>query len=140
ATAGVARLAVSGFPATTTAGTTGSFAVTAKNFDGTTATSYTGTVHLSSTDSQAVLPPDYTFTAADNGTHTFSATLATAGSQSITVSDATAGITGTQGSILVQSAAASAFFIAGFPSPVSSGTAGSFTVTAKDPYGNVVTG
>src|SRR5206468_3436029 len=46
----------------------------------------------------------------------------------------------TQGSILVQSAAASAFFIAGFPSPVSSGTTGSFTVTAKDPYDNVVTG
>ena len=36
---------------------------------------YRGTVHFSSTDTTASLPADYTFTTADAGTHTFSATL-----------------------------------------------------------------
>ena len=31
------------------------------------ATNYTGTVHITSSDPTATLPPDYTFTAADNG-------------------------------------------------------------------------
>src|SRR5262249_45386431 len=34
-------------------------------------TGYTGMVHFSSSDPQAQLPADYTFTAADNGVHTF---------------------------------------------------------------------
>ena len=34
-------------------------------------TGYTGTVHFTSSDGQAVLPGDYTFTAGDNGGHTF---------------------------------------------------------------------
>ncbi len=42
---------------------------------------------FSSSDAQAGLPSSYTFTAADAGVHTFSATLKTAGSQSITVKD-----------------------------------------------------
>src|SRR5262245_45138366 len=97
-----ASLAVSGFPATTTAGTAGNFTVIAQNADGTTNIGYTGTVHLSSTDAQAVLPPDYPFTAADNGTHTFSVTLETAGFQSITATDTrTATITGAQAGIRV---------------------------------------
>jgi hypothetical protein len=76
-------------PATVTAGVP--FDVTVKAVDpfGQTAIGYTGTVHFSSTDGQAVLPGDYTFTAGDNGAHTFSggATLETTGDQSITVSD-----------------------------------------------------
>jgi adhesin/invasin len=36
-------------------------------------TGYTGTVTFSSSDSAPVLPPDYTFTADDAGTHVFSA-------------------------------------------------------------------
>ena len=39
-------LDVSGFPTTITAGVAGSFTVTAKNADGTTNTSYRGTVHF----------------------------------------------------------------------------------------------
>ena len=35
---------------------------------------YTGTVHFTSTDPTAILPADYTFTAADAGTHTFNVT------------------------------------------------------------------
>ncbi len=50
-------------------------------------TGYRGTVHFSSSDPQAVLPVDYTFTAADNGVHTFRVTLWTAGRQAVTVAD-----------------------------------------------------
>ena len=44
-------------------------------------TGYTSTIHFSSSDVQAGLPADYTFTAADAGVHTFTVTLKTAGSQ-----------------------------------------------------------
>jgi len=132
-------LAVSGFPATSKAGTAGSFTVTAKNADGTMDTGYTGTIHFTSTDLQAVLPSDYTFTAADNGTHTFTATLKTAGAQSLISTD-TSSLTGREGGITVSPAAASTMSVAGFPSPSTAGAAGSFTVTLKDPYGNIATG
>jgi ELWxxDGT repeat protein len=133
-------LNVSGFPDTITAGAAGSFTITAKNADGSTSTSTRATVHFSSSDPQAVLPADYTFTAADNGVHTFTATLKTAGSQSITASDTVFVTTGTQSGITVNPAAASGFTVAGFPSPVTAGVAGSFTVTALDAYGNRATG
>jgi ELWxxDGT repeat protein len=134
-------LKVSGFPATVTAGAAGTFTVTVKNADGTTNTDYRDTVHFTSSDPQAVLPADYTFTEADQGVHTFSATLKTAGSQSMTVSPTVVpGGAGTQAGITVTPAAASRFTIAGFPSPATAGAAGSFTVTATDAYGNRVTG
>jgi len=52
----------------------GSFTVTAKDPYSNTTTGYTGTVHFTSSDAQAVLPGNYTFTSADAGLHTFSAT------------------------------------------------------------------
>jgi hypothetical protein len=135
-----ASLAVAGFPSTTTAGTAGAFTVTAKNSDGTTATGYAGTVHLTSSDPQAVLPADYTFTSADQGVHTFTATLKTAGTQWITATDTVpSGLNGTEG-ITVYPAAASNLVVAGFPASTTAGVAGSFTVTARDPYGNTATG
>jgi hypothetical protein len=133
--------AVSGFPSSTTAGGAGSFTVTAKNTDGTTATGYAGTVHFTSSDAQAGLPADYTFMAADQGIHTFSAILKTAGTQSITATDTTTGsITGSETGITVNPAAASTMIVAGFPSPTTAGVAGSFTVRLKDPYGNIAGG
>jgi hypothetical protein len=62
--------------------------VTAQDAFGNTATSYTGTVHFVSSDPRgAILPADYTFTAADAGVHTFAAgaTLFTADSPGIAV-------------------------------------------------------
>ncbi len=50
---------------------------------------YRGTVHFTSSDPHATLPADYTFTAADAGSHTFTLKLATTGAQSVTVADAT---------------------------------------------------
>jgi hypothetical protein len=57
-------------------------------------TGYRGSVHFDSTDGLATLPSDYTFTAADNGEHTFDVTLATAGIQSITATDVVSGVIG----------------------------------------------
>ncbi len=132
---------VSGFPSPTTAGTAGTFTVTANTADGTTASGYTGTVHFTSSDAQAGLPADYTFTMADQGVHTFSAVLKTAGTQSLTATDlTTSSVSGTQAGITVNPAAASRFSVAGFPSPITAGVAGSFTVTASDPYGNRASG
>jgi hypothetical protein len=135
-----ARLAVSGFPTSTTAGTTTNFTVTVKNANGTTDVGYTGTVHFVSTDPQAGLPADYTFTAADQGTHTFSASLKTVGTQNLWATDAQAGaVAGGETGIAVHPGAASTFrFPWAYTLPF--GTTFSFTVTAYDPYGNVATG
>jgi len=138
---GTSRLAVVGFPSSTTAGVAGTFTVTAENASGGTATGYTGTVHFTSSDPQAVLLADYTFTAADQGIHTFTVTLKTAGSQSLTATDTTTGgSAASETGITVNPVAASTLNLAGFPSPTNAGLAGSFTLTALDPYGNVATG
>jgi hypothetical protein len=135
--AGLITLQVTGFPSPITAGTPGSFTVTAQDAYGNTIMGYTGTVHFSSSDGQAQLPDDYTFTAGDNGTHTFSATLFTAGSQSLTAKDAANLLTGTQSDIVVTPAATSAFVVSGYPSPTGVGEFHDFTVAAVDAYGNV---
>jgi FG-GAP-like repeat/FG-GAP repeat len=133
--------AVSGFPSPTIAGVAHTLTVTALDNSGNPLTSYTGTVHFTSSDSQAVLPADYTFTAADGGTHTFTMTLKTAGTESITVTDkVVTGFSGTESGIIVNAAAASTMSVAGFPSPITAGAAGYVTVTLKDPFGNIASG
>ena len=100
-----------------------------------------GTIHFTSSDVQAGLPANFTFTAADDGTHTFTVTLKTAGSQSVTATDTTtSAITGTLSGISVSPAAASQFVLSGLPSTATVGVAQTLTVTAEDPYGNVATG
>jgi subtilisin-like proprotein convertase family protein len=133
-------LVVGGFPTSTTAGQAGSFTVTARDASGNVATGYTGTVHFTSSDPLAGLPADYTFTAADAGTHTFSTTLTTAGAQSLTVADtAASGLAGTEAGIAVSPAAASRLVVSA-PAGATAGTAFSVTVTAKDAYDNTATG
>ncbi len=132
----------SSIPTSATAGSPISFTLTAKGQNGSTATGYTGTVHFVSTDAAAVLPANYTFTVADNGSHTFSiaATLKTAGNQTITATDtSTTSITGTSSAIAVSSAAASHFVVSAGAS-ASAGTSFSFSVNALDQFNNAVTG
>ena len=132
---------VNGFSTFTTAGVVGTFSVTARDAFGNTATAYRGVAHFGSSDSQAALPANYTFTATDNGVHTFNATLKTASTQSLSATDTlSASITGSQAGIVVAPAAASIFFVGGFPSPTTAGVAGTFTVTARDTFGNTATG
>ncbi len=80
-------LTIDGLDAATPLGVATSFTVTAHNPDGTVNTGYTGKVHFSSADAFADLPPEYTFTADDNGSHTFNVTFHTAGTQSMGVND-----------------------------------------------------
>jgi hypothetical protein len=132
--------AVAGFPSPTTAGLAHTFTVTALNADGSVNTGYAGMVHFTSSDPQAVLPANYTFTTADQGTHTFTVTLKTAGTKSITATDlATGSITGTEVGIVVQPAAAAKFVLSA-PVTVKHGVAFSVTLTVYDAYGNVATG
>jgi hypothetical protein len=96
-------------------------------------------VKFTSTDSQAVLPANYTFTATDAGTHTFSVTLKTAGSDSVTATDTITGSITGKASTTVGAAAASMLVVSA-PSTATTGTAFNVTVTLKDAYGNVATG
>ncbi len=138
-----ATLSVTGVTTPRTAGTAGSITVTAKDAYGNTATGYTGTVQFASSDAQALLPSNYSFIAGDNGVHTFTnlITLRTAGTQSVTVTDTVTGtITGSQAGIVVNPAAAGTLVVAGVTTPRSAGAVGSVTVTARDAYNNVATG
>jgi hypothetical protein len=123
-------------PATSVAGTPFSVTVAALNPLGNKDPNYTGKVHFSSSDNQANLPNDYTFTAADQGQHTFSVTLKTAGNQTVTATDTTMSSFTGKASVTVTPAAASKLSVAGFPSPVNAGSVHTFAVTALDAYGN----
>jgi hypothetical protein len=74
-------------PATANAGTPFNVTVNAVDASQNAVTAYAGTVHFTSSGS-ATLPADYTFVPADNGSHTFSVTFASLGSQTVTVTDA----------------------------------------------------
>ncbi|MGD0861702.1 MAG: hypothetical protein ABSA21_02945, partial [Candidatus Limnocylindrales bacterium] len=125
--AGTTRFAFSGVVSPWTAGAPHSFTV--------------GATDECSTDPAAVLPADYTFTAADNGVHVFSVTLKTAGTRSVTATDpVNSSITGSQTAIVVNPGSATTLVLSGFPSPDVAGVALSLTVTAKDAYGNTATG
>ena len=118
-------------PSTFAQGQTLSFTVTALDANNNTVIAYSGPVHFSSTDTRAALPPNAALT---RGTGTFTATLNSLGSQSITVADAaTSSIAGTSGAIAI---------VTGISlSPVSaspgagSGSFQIFTFTFNDPNG-----
>ena len=123
-------------PSSATAGSSFSFTVTAEDQFDNTATAYAGTVHFTSSDGAATLPTNSTLT---NGVGTFSATLKTAGNQTITATDTvTSSITGTSNAIAV-SAAAATHFVVSAPSSATAGSSFSFTVTAEDQFDNTAT-
>ncbi len=123
--------------ASAAAGDSIALVVTAKNALKQTDTAYQGSVHLTSSDPQAVLPADYTFLPGDNGTATFMVTIKKAGTQTITFKDTSAAITG-KATINVIPAAARSFLIS-YPAPTLAGTARTFSVTAVDAFGNRAT-
>ncbi len=124
-------------PGNVSAGSSFSFTVTARDQNNNTVTSYNGTVHFTSSDGSATLPDN---TALTNGTGTLSATLRTAGNQTITATDTSnSSITGTSGTISVSAAGAATHFAVSAPANATAGTAFSFTVTARDQFNNTVT-
>ena len=127
-------------PTTATAGVASAFTLKVLDSSGNVVTGYTGTVHFTSTDVAAGLPADYTFTAADAGSHMFSATFKTAGSRTLSITDtATPPLTVTSPAVTVKAAAAVRMAIAA-PASASLKIAFSFSITMYDAYGNIATG
>ncbi|MGH7637677.1 MAG: hypothetical protein ACREOK_08490, partial [Gemmatimonadaceae bacterium] len=128
-------------PETSIAGATGSLTVTALDASGNVATGYAGTIAFTSTDPQAALPSNYTFTAADAGTHTFDAGIAlrTAGSITVTATDEAQNIITGAHSVTVTPAATGKLALTGVPDQTTSGTVHDLAVTAQDEFGNTTT-
>jgi uncharacterized delta-60 repeat protein len=123
-----------------TAGAPFSVTVTATDANSSVLTNYLGTVDfadLASLDPQAVLPANYTFTAADQGVHTFTVTFYKATYQALFVADtATPSMNGRDVSILVNPGPVSQIFLVGAPSSITSGTSFRLSFSAVDAYGN----
>jgi N-acetylneuraminic acid mutarotase len=118
-------------PPNATTGTPVNAVVTAYDHYGNIATDYAGTVRLTSSDPAAAgLVSSYAFTTGpgkDNGVHTFSVTLKTAGSQTITATDTTSTnptITATSSAITTLGLTVSSF------TPTATG----FTVNFSEPF------
>lgn len=139
--AGAATLSLSGIASPITAGTAATITVQAKDAYGNLATSYAGTVRFTSSDAQAGVPANFSFSGS-GGTHTFTngVTLRTAGTQSVTAADISVqSITGQQAGISVRAAGATSLTVTGTVA-ATAGVATQATVTLHDPYGNVAAG
>jgi hypothetical protein len=141
--AGTTHFGVTASPSSTTAGSAFSVTVTALDANNNTDATYRGTVHFTTSDkgSGVVLPADYTFTAADNGVHTFTSgvTLVTAGSQTVTATDAANGSVNGSATETVTPGAATHLAV-GAPLDATAGSPFTVTVTAQDAYNNTATG
>src|SRR2546428_22791 len=142
-----ATFVVTGIASPQSAGTLSSVTVEVRTSAGVRATGYTGTIHFTSSDGQAVLRANYTFTSStaatpncttgcDQGIHTFTngVVLKTAATES-----ANRSMTGSESGIWVNPAATSILVVRGIPSPQTPNTVSPFTVEARDPYGNRTT-
>ncbi|MFL5327593.1 MAG: beta strand repeat-containing protein [Gemmataceae bacterium] len=132
--AAASQFVLTGVPPTVVAGSPFTVTVTAKDQYGNLATSFGGTVSISSTDGAAVPPTSATLS---GGTGTFSVTLKTAGTWTITATSGS--ISKTSAPILVTPGAASQFVLSGPPS-ATLGAPVAISITAKDAFGNVATG
>jgi hypothetical protein len=111
-------------PSTATTGSSFSGTVTALDAYGNIDTSYSGKVHFTSSDSQAVLPTDTTLT---GGMGTFNVTLDATGNQTITATDTISAIPiigGTSGTIKTRGLTVTSF------TPTATG----FTATFSKPF------
>ncbi len=115
--------------------------VTALNANNQPVTGYTGTVTFTSSDSAATLPGSYAFTSGkgfrqDDGSHTFMVNFATAGVQTVTVTDASNNTITASTNVYAASVATQLLVIAPVDAPV--GVAVPVTVLALDASGHVV--
>ena len=127
-------------PLSVTAGSAFTFTVTAYDASSNILPAYTGTVHFATSDAGtgSALPADYTFTASDGGVHVFTAaaTLVTAGTQIVTVTDTSSAVITGSASLSVTPATATALILTA-PAIATEGTAFAITVTARDSLGNI---
>ena len=120
---------------TATAGDTVSFTVTAKDGADHTVPTYNGTVRFTTSDGQGTVPANSALTL---GVGNFSATLKTAGAQTITATDTSSStIKGTSNSVAVSAASAATLSVE-ILSHAQVGVSTGLNVTPFDQYGNPV--
>jgi hypothetical protein len=124
-------------PTITTAGTSLKINVKALGDDSQIKADYTGKIRFTSTDANAVLPSEYTFLSSDQGKKDFSITYKTAGSQSFTVSDSSAGVSKESVKTLVKTGTATDIGISPEEKKVGAGDKVEYKVVAKDALGNI---
>ena len=135
-----AQLAITSLsPTSVAAGGTVSFTVIAEDSAGAPVPSYAGTVHFTSSDPSAVVSGDYTFTSADNGKHTFTVMLQSAGTETITVTDQANSLTATTSPVTVSSGPATLLVKLPGGNTTVAGNPFLFTLQAVDASGNPVT-
>jgi len=113
------------------AGVPAAFTVNARDLFNNLATSYSGTVHITSSDNQATLPADFAFS---GGTGSASATFRTSGTQTLTATDTVTSMAGA-GDFAVAAGPATHFSLT-LPATVDPGVAFNFDVMAKDAFEN----
>jgi uncharacterized delta-60 repeat protein len=127
-------------PASATAGVPFSVTVTATDANGNVLTNYMGTVDFASFDPQAALPPDYTFTSADQGVHTFTVTFYKATDQALFLADTgTPSVNGREVGLPVNPGAVAQFILEPSTTSVKSSMAFTMHSYAVDAYGNTTT-
>jgi hypothetical protein len=134
---GATHFSVTASPSGATAGSAVTVTVTALDASGNVDSTDNDALNFTSTDSQASLPPNATLT---NGVGTFTVTLFSAGSQTVTVKDASNSAISGSASVTVSAAAPSTL---AFGQQPSNSTAGgvitpAVTVRVLDQYGNLV--
>jgi sugar lactone lactonase YvrE len=135
----VTGFTITGLVASTTAGTSQTFTVTALN-GGSTATNYTGPIKFTSTDSSAVLPGGTSLTA---GVGTFTVTFKTAGVQTISVADNSGSPSQISSNVTVSAATASVVNVAsgtGQSAAIGAAFTNPLMVQVLDAYSNPVSG
>ena len=135
----IASIKFTSQPTTATAGTAVSYTVEVLNGGGTRKTDYAGTLNLTSSDGSATLG-NLSFSASDLGVKTFDVTYATAGSQTITLTESTTSSITVNSSALTVSAGAATKL--GFSSQLTSAVVNkawnSLVVLIQDAKGNTV--
>jgi hypothetical protein len=134
--AAASQCLLSGLPSSAAAGAELGFRVTLQDPYANTASGYTGTVALSSSDPAAQLAGGATFTATDAGSRVFAVELRSSGLRTVTATDAVNAIV-CQGAVDVVPGAA--LFAVTFPAADAwAGTPVTATVRAQDGFGNAI--
>jgi hypothetical protein len=136
-----ASLALSGLPASVTAGSEQSVTVTARDAWGNTATGYGGTVAFTASDARAELPAPAAFTPEDAGQKTFRVRFLTASASDVTLQarDTQVAELSATATTRVEAAAPVALVLSA-PESATAGQGFEVSVTAEDAFGNRATG
>ena len=136
-TAPVAKLRIS-TPSKVKAGSAFVASVTVYDSMNRVKTDYTGTILLASSDSLAIMPEKYTFTASDNGYKSFTIRMKTAGMQTVSVNDANNKISAVSAPIDVEAGTLVSLAVIADKASVNVGETVVFNAVASDLYGNKV--